>query len=92
MIVLDKLTQAERDALYEIRTFNRFRKTFAVHVATEYFRTLEAYDATRNTRTYYDTRVALQSQSRDWRRPAWSPRSRSIRFSRTCSGPATTWS
>ena len=60
--MLDKLTQAERDTLYEIRTFNRFRKTFAVHVATEYFRTLEAYDATRNTQTYYDARVALQKR------------------------------
>jgi outer membrane protein TolC len=62
LIVLAKLTQADRDVLYEIRTFNRFRKTFAVHVATEYFRTLEAYDATRSTRTYYDARIALQKR------------------------------
>jgi outer membrane protein TolC len=62
MIIRDKLTQAERDMLYEIRTFNRFRKTFAVSVATEYFRTLEAYDATRSTQTYYEGRVALHGR------------------------------
>jgi len=62
MIVLDKLTQAERDVLYQIRTFNRFRKTFAVAVATEYFRTLEAYDATRSTQAYEEGRAALHRQ------------------------------
>jgi outer membrane protein TolC len=61
-ILLDKLTQAERDMLYQIRTFNRFRKTFAVGVATEYFRTLEAYDATRSTRAYYEGRAALHGR------------------------------
>jgi outer membrane protein TolC len=59
MIVLDQLTQAQRDTLYQIRIFNRFRKTFAVGVATEYFRTLESYDAIRNAQAYYEGRVAL---------------------------------
>ena len=61
-IVLEKLTQAERDALYEIRTFNRFRKTFAVHVATEYFRTLELCDIQRNAQAYHEERVALHGR------------------------------
>jgi outer membrane protein TolC len=61
-ILLDKLTEADRDVLYQIRTFNRFRKLFAVSVATEYFRALEAFDATRNTRAYYQARVTLHGQ------------------------------
>jgi outer membrane protein TolC len=62
MILLDKLTQAERDMLYQIRTFNRFRKTFAVSVATEYFRTLESYDAVQSSQAYYEDRTALHGR------------------------------
>ncbi|MCH8194284.1 MAG: TolC family protein, partial [Planctomycetes bacterium] len=39
-VVMEGLTQAERDTLYEIRRFNRFRKTFVVGVITEYYRIL----------------------------------------------------
>jgi outer membrane protein TolC len=62
MIVMEKLTQAERDVLYQIRTFNRFRKTFAVDVATKYFRALEQYDVIRNTQAYRDGLVALRDR------------------------------
>jgi outer membrane protein TolC len=62
IIILDKLTQAERDVLYQIRTFNRFRKTFAVDVATEYFRVLEACDTIGNAEAYHEQRVALYSK------------------------------
>jgi outer membrane protein TolC len=62
MIVMEKLTQAERNVLYEIRTFNRFRKTFAVSVATDYLRTLELYDDLGSTQSYYDALAALESR------------------------------
>jgi outer membrane protein TolC len=62
MIVMEKLTQSERDVLYQIRTFNRFRKTFAVDVATQYFRVLEQYDIVRNTQAYYDGLAALRDR------------------------------
>jgi len=62
MIVLDKLTQAQRDTLYQIRAFNRFRKTFAVDVATEYFRVLESYDVICNAQACHDERVALHDR------------------------------
>jgi outer membrane protein TolC len=62
MIVLDRLTQAQRDTLYQIRMFNRFRKTFAVEVATQYFRTLESHDGVRSAQEYYEQRTALHSQ------------------------------
>lgn len=37
----ENLTQAERNVLYRIRTFNRFRKTFVVSIISEYYRVLQ---------------------------------------------------
>lgn len=42
------LTQAERDVLYQLRSFQRFRQEFVVQVATEYYGVLRARDAVRN--------------------------------------------
>ena len=42
------LTQAERDVLYELRSFTRFRKTFAVDVARSYYAVLRNRDTVRN--------------------------------------------
>ena len=42
------LTQAERDVLYELRSFTRFRKTFAVDVARSYYAVLRNRDTLRN--------------------------------------------
>jgi outer membrane protein TolC len=41
VVVLETLTQAQRNTLYEIRAFNRFRKTFYVSVADDYYRILK---------------------------------------------------
>jgi len=46
-VVTENLTQAERDVLYQIRLFNRFRKTFVVSIITQYYQVLELYDLTR---------------------------------------------
>jgi outer membrane protein TolC len=61
-VVLEPLTRAERNTLYQIRAFNRFRKTFAVAVATQYFQALELHDITRNTQDYHDALAALHGQ------------------------------
>ena len=42
------LTQAERNLLYQVRDFVRFRKDFSVQIATEYYRVLGQRDAARN--------------------------------------------
>jgi outer membrane protein TolC len=63
-VVMERLTLAERTTLYQIRTFNRFRKTFAVAVATEYLRTLRRYDIARNAQDYLDALTALHSRAR----------------------------
>lgn len=40
-VVLETLTQAQRNTLYQIRSFNRFRKTFTVSVVSDYYRLVE---------------------------------------------------
>jgi outer membrane protein TolC len=47
-IVLENLTQAERDTVYQIRLFNRFRQTFVVSVISEYYLVLLQADLLKN--------------------------------------------
>jgi len=58
-VVRENLTQAERDALYQIRSFNRFRKMFVVSVITQYYRVLQLSDAVGNTKEYYNALCQL---------------------------------
>jgi outer membrane protein TolC len=46
---MENLTQSERDVLYAMRDFVRFRKDFAVQLATAYYGVLGNRDATRNS-------------------------------------------
>jgi outer membrane protein TolC len=57
-IVLEPLTQAQRNTLYQIRTFNRYRQVFVVQVISEYYRALEQFSLARNAQEYHD---ALES-------------------------------
>ncbi len=54
-VVLENLTQAERDTLYQVRSFNRFRKTFVVSVISQYYGILQKHDAAKNARNNYIT-------------------------------------
>ncbi|MFB0525045.1 MAG: TolC family protein, partial [Phycisphaerae bacterium] len=56
-IVQENLTQAERDALYQIRSFNRFRKEFVVSIVNDYYRVLQQYDRVANAENDYESRV-----------------------------------
>jgi len=58
-VVLENLTQAERDTLYQIRSFNHFRKTFVVSVITQYYQVLEQHELTKNAETNYNTLTFL---------------------------------
>jgi outer membrane protein TolC len=53
-IVMENLTQAERDTVYKIRSFNRFRKTFVVSVISQYYLVLQQYDFLQNARNNYE--------------------------------------
>ncbi|MCP4610498.1 MAG: TolC family protein [Planctomycetes bacterium] len=54
-VVLENLTQAERDTLYEVRSFNRYRKKFVVSVISQYYGVMQRLDAVKNARTNYNT-------------------------------------
>ena len=56
MVVLEPLTQAKRNTLYQIRSFNRFRKTFVVSVITQYYEVLELRELARNGEDYHNAR------------------------------------
>ena len=58
-VVLENLTQAERDTLYQVRTFNRFRQTFVVSVIAQYYEVLELYNLTGNAESNYNTLALL---------------------------------
>jgi outer membrane protein TolC len=54
-VVMEGLTQAERDTLYQLRSFNRFRKTSVVSVISQYYGVLQAFEVVKNARRNYNT-------------------------------------
>jgi outer membrane protein TolC len=62
MVVLEPLTQAKRDTLYQIRSFNRFRKTFVVSVITQYYEVLEQRELARDGEDYHNSLVTLRDR------------------------------
>ena len=52
-IAQENLTQAERTVIYEVRAFERFRRTFSFDVATFYFRILQQQNIVRNVEANY---------------------------------------
>lgn len=48
-IAIENLTQAERDFLYAVRDFTRYRKDFAIRIATAYYGVLQNRDRVRNS-------------------------------------------
>jgi outer membrane protein TolC len=66
-VVLENLTQSERDVLYQIRTFNRYRKNFVVSIANDYYGVLELKaNVTNAENSYYrlvESRKRLQIEA-----------------------------
>ncbi len=60
--VSEPLTQAERDVIYQVRDFIRFRRTFFVRVLSDYYRVLEQRQILENERINYEN----LSLTRDW--------------------------
>jgi outer membrane protein TolC len=56
-IARENLTQAERNALYQIRSFNRYRKTFVVSIVNSYYRVLQQSDRVTNAENDYNSKV-----------------------------------
>ncbi len=54
-VATENLTQAERDTLYQVRSFNRYRKSFVVSIISRYYLILQQYDMVRNAEENYNT-------------------------------------
>jgi outer membrane protein TolC len=63
-IVTERLTQAERNVVYAIWEFERFKKRFAVDVASNYLSVLRRLDTLKNTEDDYRSRIASARRSR----------------------------
>ena len=61
-IAQENLTQAEREVLYQIRTFNRYRKTFVVSIVTNYYSVLQQRDTVTNAYNNYKRRVETKKR------------------------------
>ncbi len=62
-IAAENLTQAERNVIYEVRTFSYFQDTFAFDTVSTYLRLLQQQDTVRNQYINYTNRVALRERS-----------------------------
>ena len=60
----ENLTQAERNVLYRIRTFNRYRQTFVVSIISDYYRVLQQKDSLEVTRASYERQIESTNQLR----------------------------
>jgi len=56
-VARENLTQAERNVLYQIRLFSRYRKTFVVSIVNDYYRVLQRRDEVTNAENDYKRRV-----------------------------------
>jgi outer membrane protein TolC len=63
-IAAETLTQAERDVVYAIWEFERFKKTFAVSVASEYLSVLQQLDQVKNSRENYQSLLVSAQRAR----------------------------
>lgn len=64
-IVEEPLTQAERDLVYAVRDFERFRSTFAVDIANRYYRVLQARDAVGNQERNAQSLIGLRERNEE---------------------------
>jgi len=63
LIVYEDLTQAERDLVYEVRDFERFRRQLAVDVAGRLLRLYQDLDAIANERLNYENVVDIRERN-----------------------------
>jgi outer membrane protein TolC len=64
-VVMENLTQAERNVLYQIRNFSRYRKTFVVSIVSDYYRVLQALDSVKNAQSNYNSLMLAYDQAKD---------------------------
>jgi outer membrane protein TolC len=62
-IAAERLTQAERNVIYEVRSFDYFQHTFAFNILSTYLGLVQQQDTVRNQYTNYVNRVTLRERS-----------------------------
>lgn len=62
-VAWENLTQAERNVLYQIRTFNRFRQTFVVDTINAYYRVLQQRDSVNNAKNNWNSSIEFRKQA-----------------------------
>jgi outer membrane protein TolC len=62
-VVTENLTQSERDVIYSVRSFARFQRTFAVSIASSYYRVLQQRDVVRNQASNYQNLIAARERT-----------------------------
>jgi len=65
LVAKENLTQAERNVAYEIRSFERFKKTFAVSIATSYFNVLQLNQNVENAFNNYKN-LSVNRERAEW--------------------------
>lgn len=63
-VVTEPLTQAERDVVYAIYDFERFKRSFAVRVASDYLGVLEQLDQVQNAEDNYRSLISSTRRAR----------------------------
>src|SRR5258706_5909662 len=64
MVNLEPLINGERRLVYQVRTFENFRRDFVISIATQYFRLLSLQQSVLNRRVNYASFVTLTERSR----------------------------
>ena len=64
-VVREPLTRAEREVVYEVRAYERFRRSFAVDVATRMYRILQQRDVVENERSNLDNLSVLRARNEE---------------------------
>ena len=75
----ENLTQSERNVIYQMWTFERYKRTFAVSVARSYFSVLRQIDSVKNAENNYRSAVQAARFSRRRADAGASRKSKSIR-------------
>lgn len=63
-VVTEPLTQAERNVVYAIYSFERFKHAFAVRIASEYLGVLQQVDQLKNARDNYERLIQSTRRAR----------------------------
>ena len=63
-VVTEPLKQAERDVVYALYSFERYKRSFAVDVATEYLAVLRQADSVTNARDNYERLIRSTRRAR----------------------------